>query len=163
MKQLWPSLAALVGALACGGSGDRSAGLKAHAQVKPGIPIWTALDSIEQAQFPDITFSASGKECSHPGVEVGRKSGPRFLRVLRKDIDPKYPVTGYAYTEEGFATSDEFLKALQARVDLFVACKSVVVFLGRYQGWGNADGFEMSIDKQGTVTSVTPLKELRYD
>ena len=154
--------AAVAVAAACG-SGDRTAGVKAHATVKAGMPVWAALDAIEQAQLPDISFSASGKDCSHPGVEVGRKAGPRFLRVLRKEMDPKYPVSGHAYVEEGFASRDEFTKALQARVGLFTACKSVVVFLGRYQGWGNADGFEIAVDQQGVITNVSPLKELSYD
>jgi hypothetical protein len=75
-------------------------------------------------------------------------------------MDSKYPVSGYAYLEEGFATREEFLKAVQARTSLFSGCRAIVFVLGRYQGWPSADSFEVTLDSEGRIKAVTPLEEV---
>ena len=156
----WAYVASLIGFAACG-SGDNSAAIKAHAGVKPGMPIWEALDFADQTQFPDISFTAWGKECSHPGVEVGRRSGPVYLKILKPQMDPKYPVSGYAYTQQGFASREEFVAAVKENVSLFSACKSIVFVMGRYQGWPAADSFGVTVDGSGRITAVTPLEAVQ--
>ena len=149
-----------VSVLGCG-SGDNSGAVKAHAAIQVGMPIWDALDVAERSQFPDIAFDAWGKQCSHPGIQVGRKAGPRFVRVLRPEMDAKYPVSGYAYSEEGFATPEEFVAAVRAKKSLFTACQAIVFLMGRYQGWPSADSFEVTVDPEGRIKTVSVLEEVR--
>ena len=144
---------------ACG-KGDNSGAVKANASIKPGMAIWEAIDIAEQSQFADAWITASGKQCSHPGIEVGRNSGPRYVRVIRAESDEEDALSG-AYVEEGFGTREEFIKALQSNTALFSGCRVIEFDMGRYEGWWPpADAFEVTVDVNGRVTAVGPLKEL---
>jgi hypothetical protein len=142
--------------VACGAN-DNSSAVKAHSLVKPGMTLAEAFDLAESSQRPDLLVMANPKDCDSTMFQIGRHSGPRYIRVYGNNVDPKYPTTGREYREDGFASRQDFLDAVSAHSGEFLTCKSINFFLMRYQGWWSGDSFELTFDDQGKVVSVGPL------
>jgi hypothetical protein len=140
---------------ACGS--DNSRAVKAHSLLRPGMTLAQVFDIAEQGLMPDLLVMANPKDCSRR-FQIGRRSGPRYIRVISDKADPRYPVSGYAYKEEGFASREAFLDALERSSKDFLQCKTIVLFLMRYQGGGDGDANELKFDDAGKVASVGPLE-----
>ena len=145
---------AAIGASACDLTGDNSAILKTHAATRPGMAIWDAVGQADAIQLADVTYHVVGKDCSHPGFEVGRYNGLPFLKIIRADANRDEHITMRPYTEHGYATREELVGAVKTHVQLFANCKAIVFSFMRDQAWPSDDSFEVTVDHTGRIMSV---------
>jgi hypothetical protein len=148
----------------CGldGVGDSGAVRAFHPKVKPGMLLIDAVTEGEKAQHHDIRYRVFGHGSAEGEIEIGRYWQEPYIRVTKPPTDPKRP-HAQAYTETGYPTREDFARGVSETLPQFYECKRFRFVFGRYQGGLRTDSFEVEVDAQGRIVSVTPLNEDRYD
>jgi hypothetical protein len=149
----------------CGpiGQGDASVVRGFYPKVRPGMALAEAIAEGEKAQAYDIDFRVVGNPCPEGYIEVGRHSGPPYIRITKAPSDPNRPSSSRAYHEFGYASRDEFACGLAETLPSFYGCKEFRFIFGRYQGWPRSDSFGVVVNEKGLITSVTELREDKSD
>ena len=158
MTRGWPILILVsIWSVGCG-AGDNSAVRAFYSTVKPGASLPQLIAEAERAQAYDIQVSVSGRGCPGNELYVQRSSFEPSIRITQP---PPNSARSWEqpYTENGYATREDFARGLSELVPRFYSCKGFVFTFGRYQGWPRSDSFTVTVDEQGRVSSVSPLKE----
>lgn len=142
--------------------GDAGAVRAFHPKVKPGTLLIDAVTEGEKAQHFDIRYRVVGRGSAEGEIELGRYWQEPYIRVTKPPPDPKHPYA-QAYTETGYPTREDFARGVSETLPRFYDCQRFRFVFGRYQGGSRTDSFEVEVDKQGQIVSVTPLNEDRYD
>jgi hypothetical protein len=145
--------------LAACGSGDNSAVRSFYATVKPAALLLDVILIGESAQKEQASFLVVGQDCAGPYIHIGR--GQEILRYIRvtQQQAASNPSSQASYTEAGYASRQEFAKALAERLPSFYSCETFRFEFGRDQSWLTSDSFTVTVDAKGRVTSVSELKE----
>ena len=100
-----------------------------------------------------------GQDCAGPYIHIGRgQEILRYIRVTQRQAasNPSSPAD---YAETGYATRQDFVRALAERLPSFYSCKTFRFDFGRDQFWPTSDSFTVTVDANGKVTSVSELTE----
>ncbi len=163
MKTLLGFLASIAMLLLAGcGEGDSGAVRAFHPQVKPGMRLIEAVTEGEKAQHYDIRFRVNGRGSAEGDIEIGRYWQEPYIRITKPAPDPNRP-HARPYTETGYPSREEFARGVSETLPRFYECKRFHFVFNRYQGGSRSDSFEVEVNGQGQITSVTPLNEDRYD
>ena len=157
---MFAGAAALV--LAGCGEGDPSVVQRFHPTLKPGMSLTEAITEGEKAQNYDIRYRVIGRGSAAGDIEVGRYWQEPYIRINQPPPDPKYP-TSQPYRELGYASREDFARAVVETLPSFYDCKRFHFIFHRFQGGSQSDSFDVEIDSAGRITSVTPLTADRYD
>jgi hypothetical protein len=144
-------------AVACG-SGDNSAIRSFYPTVVPGPTLVDAVIRAEKAQKHDVALVVTGMECPADTIEIGQSYGHPYIRVTEKVSDGERSAEP-SYSQSGYSTPEEFTRALSSRLPPFYACRTFVFTFSRDQVWPVTDSFTVSVDTNGSITSVSKLKE----
>src|SRR5687767_12176001 len=102
----------LVLASACGAN-DNSKAVKAHSMIRPGMTLSEAFDVAERTQMADLLVMANPNGCPYD-FQIGRQSGPPYIRIYSDPVEPNYKGGNRSYTEQGFENRQRFLEAVSA-------------------------------------------------
>ena len=144
------------------GAGDSGAVQGFHPKVKVGMLLTDAITEGEKAQHYDIRYRVFGRGSAAGDIEVGRYWQEPYIRITQPPPDPKHP-TSQPYRELGYASREDFARAVAETLPLFYDCKRFHFVFHRYQGGSRSDSFDVEVDSAGRITSVTQLSEDRYD
>jgi hypothetical protein len=137
---------------------DNSAVRSFHAGVQPGTSLLQVVQEGERAQKEDVHFSVTARDCPGPYVELGRDYEILHIRITQPPAASN-PSSASGYVENGYASRDEFARAVADQLPEYYTCKSFRFEFGRDQVWPTMDCFTVQVDADGTVVSVSDLKE----
>jgi hypothetical protein len=123
--------------------------MKAQDSLKPGMPFIQVVQLLESTQMSDLDVIIRSDGCN-PDYELGRETGPLYIKFWKGPYDPSGP-----YTQQGYATRSDFTKAIHDQLTSLTACQKFIVLMTRHQGMGNMDIFELQFDKAGNLVSAT--------
>ena len=137
---------------------DNSAVRSFHAGVKPGMALLQVVQDGERAQKEDVHFSVMAQDCPGPYVELGRGYEILHIRITQPPAASN-PSSAPGYAEAGYASRDEFARAVADQLPEYYSCKSFRFEFGRDHIWPTTDFFVVQVDADGAITSISDLKE----
>jgi hypothetical protein len=137
---------------------DNNAVRSFYAGVKPGVSLLQVVQEGERAQKEDVQFSVTAQDCPGPYVELGRGYEILHIRITQPPAVSN-PSSAPDYVETGYASRDEFLRAVADQLPEFYSCKSFRLEFGRDHIWPTTDVFAVQVDSDGNITSVSDLRE----
>jgi hypothetical protein len=135
--------------------GDNTAMQAFYATVKPGIPL---AEAVRNAEETSANLSVAGKDCPGASVEVSRERYSGVPRIRVTQPQPSNP-SSRGYSEAGYATREEFARALTEQLPAFYTCKTFRFRFLRAGVWTQSDSFWVSVDAQGLITAVSELRK----
>ena len=143
--------------------GDSKAIRTFHGNLKIGTHLSDAIINGEKAQHHDIKYRVFAGNAEEGFVEIGRYWQEPYIRITERPPDPKRTFAA-PYQENGYATRDDFAKAVKKALPAFYSSKKNFRFtFNRYQGNLNSDSFTVEIDTNGIITSISPVNADRTD
>jgi hypothetical protein len=144
--------------LGVGCTGDDSTIRSFHSTVTPGSSLVGVVVRAEEAQKSEAQFTVAGLSCPADTIEIARTYGNPYIRVTQKSSTPERSAEP-AYSEVGYASRDEFQRAVSTRLPLFFRCRRFAFRFGRDQVWPTTDSFTVDVDEAGKIIMVSDVKK----